>query len=125
MVTVVLTAPTVTVPEIAGSEPMVTLFPTVTLAIEIGWVAGKLATVTVPVMAGSEPTVTVPEMAGREPMVTELPTVTLPICAVLAPRVTVPAPIVTTPMRFVPAGSGSDRDALTTVLESPKEIGSL
>jgi hypothetical protein len=80
----------VTVPLIAGSEPIVTEFPTVTDAILIACVAGKFPTVTEEILMG-----TVPLMDA----------VTLPICAVPAPIVTVPAPIVTTPMRFVPAGS--------------------
>ena len=39
--------------------------------------------------------------------------VTLPICEVLAPRVTVPPPTVTTPMRFVPVGRAEPRLAVT------------
>jgi len=52
----------VTVPLIAGSEPMVTELPTVTL----------------PICAVPAPMVTVPEMAGRELIVRLFPTVTVP-----------------------------------------------
>jgi len=60
----------------AGRDPMVIELPIVTDAMLIACVAGKL----------------------------EMDAVTLPICAVPASMVTVPAPIVTTPMRFVPVG---------------------
>jgi hypothetical protein len=104
----------VTVPLIAGSEPIVTEFPIVTDDILMG---------TVPLMdAVTEPICAVPATrAGRVasdtgcvpwknvPLTGTVPlmlAVTLPICAVPAPIVTVPPPIVTTPIRFVPAGRG-------------------
>jgi len=88
----------VTVPEMAGREPMVTELPIVTDAIETGWVAGKLEMVTAEKVTACD--------AGKLLMETVplIEAVTEPICAVPAPMVTVPAPIVTTPIRFVPAG---------------------
>jgi len=102
----------------AGSEPIVTLLPTVTEEMLMGTVP-LMDAVTEPIWfvpaarLGSEFTVTVVDVSetgcvvcqnvpltGTVPMIDA---VTLPICAVPAPMVTVPPPIVTTPMRAVPA----------------------
>ena len=76
-------APTVTVPEMAGNEPMVTELPTVTVP-EMGMVSpngatgsGSFVDITqsfIPAVKSAAGTfaVTVPEMAGREPMVTDV-----------------------------------------------------
>ena len=80
MVTVVLTAPTVTVPEMAGSEPMVTELPTVTDEMLTGTVP-LIDAVTEPICAVPAPIVTVPPpivttpirfvpVGREEPMVT-------------------------------------------------------
>jgi hypothetical protein len=60
---------TVIAPEMAGREPIVTLFPIVTDAIETGWVAGKLRIEVEPVI------VAVPRMLV-DPVMTAVPKVT-------------------------------------------------
>ena len=73
--------PIVTVPEMGGREPIVTLLPTVTVP-EIGTkeFSPKTSSIEIfPLCIVKElPTVTVPAIRGREPMVTLLPTVTVP-----------------------------------------------
>ena len=92
----------VTVPLIAGSEPMVTELPTVTEEMLIG---------TVPLMlAVTEPIWAVPAArAGSDPMVTEFPTVTEEIEMGTVPLMDA----VTEPIWFVPAASAGSEPMVT------------
>jgi hypothetical protein len=91
----------VTVPLIAGSDPIVTLLEMDAVTEPI-WAVPATRAGSVVSDTGCVPWKKVP-LTGTVPLMLA---VTLPICAVPAPRVTEPAPIVTTPIRFVPAGRG-------------------